>query len=304
MRIANFIITLSIIFIISSCGENTQNNTSEFKADIDSVAILKQHVAELQKEIELLKYPANQRLASIKEDISNDNLDKALSSISNLENLFPDSPEAKLCPDLRSQISNKKEELRKEQERLEALGFKALSVKNTITIGYNTISLSNISVGNKFVFDAYEDRWFYRDADRGNRYVTMAMAVKSSSKNPELPQFAVYTIAGKTMSLESTFKTEYARWSDYGSYLGNYHDSKNDFAKVSTVYFKLGCEVSENVVKGPYAIVVKNENVLTENYDRFKNPPQYWTGSASYPQTLSIEDFTSRYTLVRLSNLK
>jgi len=37
-----------------------------------------------------------------------------------------------------------------------------------------------------------------------------------------------------------TFETEYARWSSYGHYLGNYTDKINDFSKVSTVRFKLG----------------------------------------------------------------
>ena len=132
----------------------------------------------------------------------------------------------------------------------------------------------------------------------------MSMSVTSTNKYPKIPEFAVYRIEGDEMKWEGVFTTEYARWSDYGSYLGNYHDSRNDFSKVSTVKFKLGCEVEESITKQPYAIVVKKQNVLSEEYDRFKNPPQYWTGSASYPYTLKLESFDVDYGIIKIYNLK
>lgn len=306
MKLHHYIFFNMITIFLSCCSNKTEHYVSQNNESIkiDSIAILKKQILDLQKEIEILKYPADQRLISIKEMISSGNLDAALINIEELENTFPYSAEAKSCINLKELIESKKAAIKAEQERLESLGFKALREKTNFTIGYNTISLSKITTSNQFTFDAYDDRWFYRDADRGNKYITMAMSVKSSDKNPQIPQFAVYSVSGKNMSLIGTFTTEYARWSDYGCYLGNYHDSRNDFAKVSTVHFNLGCEVSTDILTKPYAIIVMNKNVLSENYDRFKNPPQYWTGYAAYPNQLSIHDFEMNYTLVKIYNLK
>ena len=106
------------------------------------------------------------------------------------------------------------------------------------------------------------------------------------------------------MNYEERFDMRYARWDDYGSYLGNEADFNNDFTKTSTVKFKLGAEVSTEITKSAFAIVAKNENVLTEEYDRFKNPPKYWTGTASYPYSLKLSSFDVDYGVVKIFNLK
>ena len=130
------------------------------------------------------------------------------------------------------------------------------------------------------------------------------MSVTSTEHNPNLPQLAAYSIKGEEMRLIGEFDTEYARWEDYGTYLGNYHDSSNDFSKVSTVKFKLGLQVSDEELSKPYAIVLMKKNVLTSHYDRFATPPQSYIGSADYPTTLSIDDFKSEYAIVKRYNLK
>ena len=101
------------------------------------------------------------------------------------------------------------------------------------------------------------------------------------------------------MKYVGKFRTEYARWRDYGAYLGNYHDTNNDFAKVSTVKFKLGAEISESVTSKAFAIVCKKENGLASSYDRYENLPMSWKGSVSYPSSLSVSDFESNYILVK-----
>lgn len=310
-----FTIYLSLIvamIIVNSCGDNSVIESQQSEIDSLSAEIrylnevidgLQARNAELRDTIAMVSYPASQRLVKAKEAIKDNNLAEATKELDGIIAYFPNSEEAEAVNALRKQIENIREQQRIEAERIEALGFKAIKPKTVVKIDYNTVNLSNISVGNRFVFDSYDDRYFYRDADRGNKYVTMSMSVKSDSKNPRIPQLAIYRINGKTMRLIDTFTTEYARWSDYGCYLGNYHDSRNDFSKVSTVQFKLGTQVESEILNKPYAIVIKNENVLTEQYDRFKNPPQYWTGYASYKQTLSPDDFVNNYTLVKISNL-
>lgn len=252
----------------------------------------------------MLKYPAKDRLLHINNLLSKGNLDKAEEELDQLVIIFPYSQEAKEEKKIKNLISSERDKIRREKERIAALGFKALSQKSSLVVDYNTITLSSFSCSDRFIFDSYGDRWFYRTADRDNRYVTMSMSVKSTSKSPKLPQFAVYSINGSTMRLECTFQTEYARWRDYGAYLGNYHDTHNDFSKVSTVSFKLGAEVSQDITRGAYAIVMYNENVLIEQYNRFKNPPKYWTGSAPFASTLTIDSFETNYVLIKIFNLK
>ena len=130
------------------------------------------------------------------------------------------------------------------------------------------------------------------------------MSVTSTSHAPNLPQLAIYVISGDKMILQGTFETRFARWRDYGAYLGNYHDSTNDFAKVSTVRFKLGLQVIDSQLAKPYAIVLMKRNVLVYHYDRFDNPPISYLGSANYPSTLSINDFKENYALIKRFNLK
>lgn len=302
-----FFLPIISILILNSCSDN-QKEIESLQNTVDSLSIeCAENIREitiLRDSIEILRYPASQRLEKAKSLILKEELNKAENELHQLVKVFPNSKESTECDALFEKINSIKAAKRAEEERIKALGFKAIKQKTTFSIDYNKINLSNISIGKTFVFDAYNDEWYYREADRGNKYVTMAMSVTSTSKSPNIPQFAIYKISGDKMEYEGTFTTKYARWSDYGSYLGNYHDSRNDFSKVSTVNFKLGCEVSESITKAAFAIVVMNKNVLEEQYERFNNPPQYWSGSANYPMSLSVSSFEKDYTLIKLFNLK
>lgn len=294
------------ILLVNSCDSESKisSQVAEVKKKYqDTVAILRKELKEANNMIELLSYPAEQRLQKANDLINAGELDSAIKEIEQLNRLFPNSPETSSSAQLMTKINRLKEEKRKEEERIKALGFKAITEQTTVIIDYNTISLSSISVGNQFVFDAYDNRWFYRDADRGSKYVTMQMSVTSTDHDPNLPEFAIYTISGEKMQLEGCFETRFARWSDYGAYLGNYHDSKNDFSKVSTVKFKLGLQVSDEKLAKPYAIVLKKKNVLYSHYDRFDDPPISYLGSADYPKTLSLSDFKNNYIIIKRYNI-
>lgn len=300
------ILLLAVQALVCAC--NSDSETLARIAEVekryqDSIAVLKDALKEKQEQIDLLSYPADQRLQKAKELIDAGELDKASEEISQLKKLFPNSQEASSSSELVTKIGEIKEAKRKEEERIKALGFKAVSEQTTITIGYNTVTLSGITISKNFTHDSYGDRYFYNDADRGNKYVSMTMSVKSESSDPNLPQLAIYTIVGDRMELEGRFYTRFARWEDYGTYLGNYHDSQNDFAKVSTVKFKLGLQMTDEKLSKPYAIVLKKQNALVRRYERFDNPPVSYEGSADYPSTLSVEDFKKDYVIIKRYNL-
>ena len=307
------ILLLAIQASICSCDSKRETDAQIAKVEKkyqeniaalnDSITELNEALKEKQEQIELLSYPADQRLQKAKELLEAGELDKASSEVAQLKKLFPNSQEASASGVLITKIDEIKEAKRKEEERIKALGFKAITEQTTIKIDYNTVTLSGIGVGNRFTFDAYGNEWYYREADRGSKYVSMQMSVTSTDHNPKLPELAIYSISGDKMKYKGTFDTRFARWKDYGSYLGNYHDYSNDFAKVSTVRFKLGLQVENETLAKPYAIILKKENVLSSSYDRFNNPPVSYSGYANYPLTLSISDFKNDYVIVKRYNL-
>lgn len=304
------VLTYSLLLIVLfGCGadqtelNNLRKERDELAAQVKANATV---IQALRDSVTMLAFPADQRLTKINSLVSLGDYTAAKQEISRLVELFPESKEAKSAPAISERIDKLIARKRAEEERIKALGFKALKASTTFKIDYNTVELTSISVGNTFTFDSYGDRYFYRTADRGNKYITAAMKITSQDKNPKLPQLAIYSISGDTMFKVGNFDTEFARWKDYGTYLGNTHDFGNDFAKTSSVRFKIGEEVSEDIVKGPYALIMKKENGLSRNYDRFGNPPVSYTGYVSYPSTLKLEDFTkdgSEFIVVRIANL-
>lgn len=304
------VLTYSLLLIVLfGCGadqtelNNLRKERDELAAQVKANATV---IQALRDSVTMPAFPADQRLTKINSLVSSGDYTAAKQEISRLVELFPESKEAKSAPAISERIDKLIAQKRAEEERIKALGFKALKASTTFKIDYNTVELTSISVGNTFTFDSYGDRYFYRTADRGNKYITAAMKITSQDKNPKLPQLAIYSISGDTMFKVGYFDTEFARWKDYGTYLGNTHDFGNDFAKTSSVRFKIGEEVSEDIVKGPYALIMKKENGLSRNYDRFGNPPVSYTGYVSYPSTLKLEDFTkdgSEFIVVRIANL-
>ena len=304
--LAKYISFLGVV-IVCSC-----NSKSELDAKIsevekkyqDSLTIVRNELKDAKAKIELLSFPAEQRLQKAQRLLETGELEKAASEVEQLKRIFPNSSEASSASALLSKISEIKEAKRKEEERIKALGFKAIPEQATVKIEYNIVTFSNISIGKNYIHDSYDDRYFYNDADRGCKYISVLMSVKSDDHDPNIPQLAVYTIQGDKMLLEGSFRTEFNRWEDYATYLGNYHDSHNDFAKVNTVKFKLGLQMSDEKLSKPYAIVLMKKNALIRQYEQFRNPPVYYSGSADYPTTLYVNDFANKYTIIKRYNMK
>lgn len=317
------IVLLLITALVSSCGvsssdyaqlEKTYNaiknecdslkqNTVELNTKIKNDNVL---IKVLRDSISILSFPANQRIEKIRSLITEEKYSDAKKEITKLTNVFPNSKEAKETTELLDKITGLENKKILEEERRKALGFKGIKAVASCKIGYNKIDVSNITIGNTFTFDSYDSYYHYRTADRGNKYITAVMKITSESKNPQLPQPAIYSIVGDKMKLVGRFTVEFARWDDYGSYLGNDHDFGNDFAKTSSVRFKIGEEVSDEVIKKPYAIVLKKENVLSRNYERFNDPPISYNGFVDYPYQLTLEDFSkesSNYYVLKIANL-
>lgn len=263
-------------------------------------------ITNLRDTITMLSLPASQRLSLINEQVSNGEYGQAKKSINELNRLFPNSKESQQTTVILQRIDNLIAKQKAEEERIKALGFKALRPVSSVIIDYNRVEMSSISVGNTFVFDSYGDHWRYLQADKGSKYITALMKITSDSKDPSLPQPAIYTIEGDRMVYAGNFTVRFNRWEDYGTYLGNDHDFSNDFAKTNSIRFKIGIEVQNELTQKPYAIVLKKTNSLIRRYDRFENPPVSYYGSVNYPHNLSLDDFTnesSQYVIIKIANL-
>ncbi len=303
---------LLILFVLGfaiGCGpdqvelQQLRKERDELNARLEAT---REVIKSLRDSVAMLSIPANQRLAKINSLVAESDFQAARYEIEKLNSLFPESKEAKSTPAIVDKINRLVEQKRAEEERIKALGFKALKASTVIKVDYNKVEISNISIGNTFTFDSYGDTYHYRSVDRGNKYISAAMKITSTEKDPDLPQVALYSITGDIMNYVGSFDTRFTRWRDYGAYLGNYGDDRNDFAKVSSVNFKIGYEAAEEIIKKPYALVMKKENALSRQYDRWSNPPYSYLGSVDYPKFLKLDDFTGegcQYAVIRIANL-
>ena len=294
------ILTLFVCAIAFS-GCSSSSNHSQCEKTIDSLYTL---LHERDHMIDLLKYPASDRLLAVNSLIKESKLDEATAEIEALKSFFPNSKEAGETTSLIAIIEKKREEIAAEERRIKALGFKAFSEKTSATVDYNTLSFSSFSIGNTFTFDSYGDRYFYLSADRGSKFVSGTITIKSENKYPSLPPFNAFVIQGDTLRQVGWSRFRFARWRDYGAYLGNYGDDGNDFSKTSTIRFKLGIELEQEIIDRPFMILMKNENVMKMQYDRFKNPPMWYSNDDfTFKSILTMDDLKNGdYTIVKFYN--
>jgi hypothetical protein len=306
-------ITFAAIGFLLLCSCNSKSGNEEKVLEVekkyqDSLTVMRNKLKEAQTKIELLSYPADQRLQKAKSLLEAGELDKAASEIEQLKRVFPNSSEALSCSELTSRIDELKDAKRKEDERIKALGFKALNIIQNVTIGENKITFSNFKIGLKYTHDVYPtysgSEWREHTADKGSSFISCNMDVTSSSKDPDIPTIAFYSVNGEQLIHQATFWVNFARWSDFGCYLGNEPDLKNDFAKVSTVKFRLGVPLEDINFKKPYVIVLKNANTQSRRYAKYENPPVSYSGDDGYPSTLTINNFKNgQFFALKIANL-
>ena len=292
---------LTLLILLSACN----NFSNEYAKSQEDLASARDSICILQKQIEQLSYPANQRLDNINKLIQEGNFESAQIELKNLVALFPNSKGAQLEPNLKSKIESLSQAKIEEQKRLKALGFKVLKDNMTVSFGDVCAKFSGFKTASTFVFDNYGYEYRYRQADKNCMYISASMNITSSSSNPKLPECAIYFVDGDVLrSSQVRFTTEFARWDDYGSYLGNYADFNNDFSKVNTVKFKIGAEIENEDLKRPFVVILKKEGVLERKNDRFATPAVRYSGHASFPSTLTIEDVdkSGQYVVIKRYN--
>ena len=285
--------------LLLGCGEKPIPAEAKPDKSADYQQQIRELTAErdrLKAEVQELSRSPSAILADLTSALASKDASKAEKAQAELEKRFPKTAEA---ADGKKQIATYRDGLAKaaaEEHRLAALGFKALPASLAIKGPAVTAKFGDLSFAARFVMDRYDDTYHYRDADRDTKYAVMSMSVTAGKgvSNPDLPGAALYWADGATLKKLGDFSVEFTRWESYATYLGNYSDSRNDFAKVQTIPFALGVQITdEEVKKRPLYVVATKEGCIGRRYERFRNPPDYYLGVCTpLKSTLTVKDFT------------
>lgn len=175
----------------------------------------------------------------------------------------------------------KKQDAEQEQNKPKQVTLKDFKVTNRTTIGDVEINEIQVKTTKKWVFDSNNYDYHYKEADKGSVFLVTNFTVTSKNKNPELPIPVVAKLNndGKVV-IVGISDIEFPSWTDYGSYLGNYHDSKNDFAKRNSIKFTAGVQVSEEDYKSKKLFIFIPSINCAERHEGDGSPPvSYFTFS-------------------------
>lgn len=276
-QLLTVIVLIFMIVIFNACVSRSDHNYILNKCDSlqDVLEQEKEIHLELNKTIECLNdsisklsYPADQRLYHILNLIKLDSLDLATTEIENLKKIFPYSKETQLIYVQEGIIEKRKIAIRKEQEKIKALGFKALKDKSSIWVKKSTgdvkYTFSNFHFGRQFTFNYINDigEYYYRTADKGNTYILADMDIYTQADYAFTPSVYACVIVDGKLSQIGYFISEYESYDTYGEYLGNYADTKHDFSKVNTVKYNIATQISQNEANHPIVILMTKDDSL------------------------------------------
>lgn len=272
------ILFISITLLFLGCVSKTDYDEIEQKYNSIQIELkqakeeifnLENRIEQLNDSIKILSYPADQRYNNILTLIQKDSLDEALFEIESLRKIFPKSIESKKIQTQVTIIENQKKKKREEEERKKALGFKVFKDKYIITETRDNgdvikHTFSNFHFNRDFSFNYIDDidEYYYRTADKGNVYIIANLSIFTKSNFAYPPSVYACKIVNGELSKLGGFTYEYASYSSYGAYLGNYADDLHDFSKVNTVKYKIACEINLEDSKQPIIIVMgKNDKI-------------------------------------------
>ncbi|WP_157421939.1 hypothetical protein [Acidovorax sp. Root219] len=307
------VLTLAIAGL-QGCGPNIDD--ARLKKSQDENVELKKQIAlltqerdsiskernDLKDQVKKLSQTPGNLMGELTALVNQGKIDEAQKALGVLQFEFPKSPESaqayRLVTELRAKIEKQQEQAR----QLEALGFKALKPSSLTDTNAVKVTMSAPTLAKQFVFDRYDGYYHFRTADRDTKFVVanLSATAKKGVTDPELPGYAIYRPDGKTLRKIADFSVEFSRWGDYGSYLGNHHDTGNDFAKTSTITFAIGAQVTDEYLgTKPLYIVSTAGGCMKRRYDRFSNPPVSYSGYCSELADVLSQDDLAKLTLVR-----
>ncbi|HRK87358.1 MAG TPA: hypothetical protein PK461_16760 [Alcaligenes faecalis] len=305
-----FVVAASVA-ALAGCGDSAEKNAlrselDELKGQLDKataeVANQKQQLQALgaerdglKRQVEELSVTAPIIYAELQELIKKAQLTGAKDKLSTLQQRFSLSPEfAKAQKDV-AELESKIKKQEEERKRLAAAGFMGLPASGAIKNGEIQVTVGQLSSERRFVFDRYDDSYHYNEADRDHKFLvaTMSVTAEKGISDPNLFGFAAYAADGETLRRLGEVSFRLSRWSGYATYLGNYSDSRNDFAKTSKINFNIGVQLSdEDLKRRPIYLVASTAACISRSWDRFGRPPVSYSGyCANLRNSLKLDDF-------------
>jgi len=264
-----------VLLALACCSPQSGDKQQEVASNPleAEVAKLRQQVQALEAENAELKATPSVLLSRVQEHIRAGDVGQARDALSLLLERHPDAPQATEGKRAVNALVASIEAKEREEERLKRLGFKALRQSSIFTWEGLKLSLSSAELTKRWAFDAYGSEWHYREAPRESLYLVAKLAITSKDKDPALPGIGVYSARGGELHQLGELSYEFSRWMNYGSYLGNGHDFRNDFEHTETIRFSAGTLVEAAERGNPLFLIAAAEGCHNRTYERFQNPP-------------------------------
>jgi len=257
------------------------------------VTELKKKIAILEQENADLKLTPSAIATEIHRLLSGGDVFQANAQLDVLKRRYPGTKEIALAEKNIAQQVAKQRAAEIEAERRKLLGFKALGTKAVIDTDEVKVNVESAKFGNTWVFDDHGHEYSYREAPRGSQYLVLRVAATAKeATDPNLPGFAAYVQDADKLKRVGVGGYRFVRWMDYGSYLGNGHDFRNDFRHSAKIPFSYGIEIAKSDLKQPVLIVGTREGCYTRTARQFDRPPVAYVGSCStLKNELTLGDF-------------
>lgn len=255
-----YIVVVLISVALVGCGGG-ERSINDLQTKVDSltniVSSQQASISAMRDSIAVLQFPADQRLAKIKQLIAEESFASAKKEISALESYFPNSQEAVQCPALIESIDSKLAAIEAEKARIKAQGFKVFKDNLSCSDNQENYSFSGFTFGRTFTFDnCYDvDEYSYRTADKDNTYLLFSLRMSTKKKYASPPSIYIYEVSGDRLKRITHCMEEYASWTSYGAKIGNYSDDSHDFSKVNSVNYKFAGEIEQTKTKKPLFVL-------------------------------------------------
>jgi hypothetical protein len=250
--------------LFSSCTQANKPDAAVQITEIemkyqDTIKVLKQELSEANAKIEILSYPADQRLVHIGELFNSEDYAGVKKEVAELKRVFPNAKENDDCNEYLMKIEAIEEAKKAEEERIKALGFKAFKDNPTVKFDNVTYSFSGFTYGRTFTFEYVldVDEYSYEVADKNCTYILASLAISTKENYASNPRvYACEIVDGKLKEIDD-FRIEYASYNTYGASIGNYSETSHDFSKVSSVKYKMAAQIPQSYTSKPIVIIVR-----------------------------------------------
>lgn len=163
---------------------------------------------------------------------------------------------------------------------------------------------TRVSLSRQFSSDRAGRNEVRRTALRGEQFATFEAGFQAEDGNhsPVLPSIWAYSFDREIGAWTRQNIAGYAvrRWTDYGAFLGNYDDARNDFRTAATVHYTVYAAVTETAHTVAFVLNPRSENGFRMERLRYGRPAITFTPIGREMMPDVVTDLR-RYTAVALT---